>query len=101
MIVGPRGYPPSGDSFSDYSPAHLPFSFDWRVACVWLPQLPLRVAVLQNPAWDGHPLVLGGRPGERRIVSLCSVEAQSAGIRPGLPLREVLTLCPDAIVLQP
>ena len=33
---------------------------DVRVACVWLPQLPLRVAVLQHPAWDGRPLVLGG-----------------------------------------
>jgi protein ImuB len=74
---------------------------DVRVACVWLPQLPLRVEVLRRPAWDGRPLVLGGAPGERKVVQLCSPEAERAGIRPGLPLREVLPLCRDAIVLQP
>jgi DNA polymerase-4/protein ImuB len=74
---------------------------DVRVACVWLPQLPLRVEVLRHPAWDGLPLVLGGAPGERKVVHLCSPEAEVAGIRPGLPLREVVPLCPEAIVLQP
>src|SRR5258708_33101130 len=72
-----------------------------RVACVWIAQLPLRVEVLRHPAWDGRPLVLGGAPGERKIVQLCSPEAEAAGVRPGLPLREVGPLCPDAIVLQP
>jgi DNA polymerase-4/protein ImuB len=74
---------------------------DVRVACVWIAQLPLRVEILRHPAWDGRPLVLGGAPGERKIVHLCSPEAEAAGVRPGLPLREVVPLCPDAIVLQP
>jgi nucleotidyltransferase/DNA polymerase involved in DNA repair len=72
-----------------------------RVACVWIAQLPLRVEVLRHPAWDGRPLVLGGAPGERKVVQLCSPEAEAAGVRAGLPLREVVPLCPDAIVLQP
>ncbi|MBI2323255.1 MAG: DNA polymerase Y family protein, partial [Chloroflexi bacterium] len=72
-----------------------------RVACVWLPQLPLRMEVLRHPAWDGRPLVLAGGPGEGRVVKLCSPEAERAGIRPGLPLREVLALCREAIILQP
>jgi nucleotidyltransferase/DNA polymerase involved in DNA repair len=72
-----------------------------RVACVWIAQLPLRVEVLRHPVWDGRPLVLGGAPGERKVVQLCSPEAEAAGIRPGLPLREVVPLCPEAIVLQP
>jgi nucleotidyltransferase/DNA polymerase involved in DNA repair len=71
------------------------------VACVWLPQLPLRVEVLRRPDLAGRPLVLGGGPGERRLVQLCSPEAEQAGIQPGLPLREVLALCRDAIILQP
>lgn len=73
----------------------------WGVACVWLPQLPLRVEVLRRPALDGLPLVLGGGPGERKIVQRCSPQAERAGIRPGLPLREVLPLCREAVVLQP
>ena len=71
------------------------------IACVWIPQLPLRVEVLRHPAWDGRPLVLGGAPGERKVVQLCSPEAEAAGVRPGLPLREVVPLCPEAVVLQP
>src|SRR5438034_2052714 len=74
---------------------------DVRVACIWIAQLQLRVEVLRHPAWDGRPLVLGGAPGERKIVQLCSPEAEAAGVRPGLPLREVVPLCPNAIVLQP
>jgi protein ImuB len=74
---------------------------DVRVACVWIAQLPLRVEVLRHPAWDGRPLVLGGAPGERKVVQLCSPEAEAAGVRVGLPLREVVPLCPDAVVLQP
>ena len=71
------------------------------IACVWLPQLPLRVEVLRRPNLEGRPLVLGGGPGERRLVQLCSPEAEQAGIQPGLPLREVLALCRDAVILQP
>ena len=78
--------------------AHWP---DVRVACVWLPQLPLRAEVLRRPILDGRPLVLSGAPGERKVVRLCSPEAERAGIRPGLPLREVLVLCPDAVILGP
>src|SRR5438874_12037820 len=74
---------------------------DVRVACVWIAQLPLRVEILRHPAWDGRPLVLGGAPGERKVVQLCSPEAEAAGVKPGLPLREVVPLCPEAIVVQP
>src|SRR4030081_2963698 len=74
---------------------------DVRVACVWIAQLPLRVEILRHPAWDGRPLVLGGAPGERKGVQLCSPEAEAAGVRPGLPLREGVPLCPAAMGLPP
>lgn len=74
---------------------------DTGIACVWLPRLPLRVEVLRRPELEGRPLVLGGGPGERRAVQLCSPEAEWHGIQPGLPLREVFALCRDAVILQP
>lgn len=80
---------------------HASWPEELGVSCVWLPQLPLRVELLRHPAWDGRPLVLGTGPGERKVVRLCSPEAEDAGIRPGLPLREVLSLCRDAIIVQP
>lgn len=74
---------------------------DVRVACVWLPELPLRVEVLRNPKLADRPLVVGGGPGQRHVVGLCSAAAARMGIRPGLPLREVLPLCPNAVILPP
>jgi len=74
---------------------------DVQVACVWLPQLPLRAEILRHPNWHGRPIVMGGGPGDRKVVQLCSPEAEQAGIRPGLPLREVLPLSRATIVLQP
>ncbi|MBM4421648.1 MAG: DNA polymerase Y family protein, partial [Chloroflexi bacterium] len=71
------------------------------VCCVRMPQLALRVEVLRHPAWDGHPLVLGPGRGEPRVVKAASPEAERAGIAPGLPLREVTALAPDAIVVSP
>lgn len=72
-----------------------------KVAAVWLSRLPLRVEVLRHPAWDGRPIVLSGGSGERKVVQLCSPEAERAGIFPGLPLREVLPLSSDAVIVQP
>lgn len=70
------------------------------VACVWLPRLPIRVEILRHPYWDGRPVVLGGGPGERKVVQHCSLEAEQAGVRPGVPLREVRSRCSDAIIRQ-
>lgn len=81
--------------------ARSPLWSEVRVACIWLPQLPIRMEVLRHPEWDGRPLVLGSGSGGGKAVQLCSPEADRAGIHPGLPLREVLALCADAIILQP
>jgi DNA polymerase-4/protein ImuB len=59
------------------------------------------VEVLRKPLLDGRPLVLGSPPGEKKEVLLVSPEAERMGIRVGLPLREVIPLCRDAIVIQP
>ncbi len=74
---------------------------DAVVCCVTLPHLPLRIEVLRHPELDGCPLVLGAAPGERKVVQQCSNEALAAGITPGLPLREVLALCKDAVIVEP
>ncbi|MBV9119798.1 MAG: DNA polymerase Y family protein [Chloroflexi bacterium] len=79
-------------------PRHWP---QGGVACIWLPLLPLRAELLRHPEWRGKPVVMSGGPGDRKVVQLCSPEAERAGIRPGLPLREVLPLSRETIVLQP
>ena len=71
------------------------------IACVRIPNFALRVATLDRPELDGTPLVLGPPPGGRPTVADATPEAVARGIRPGLGLREVVALCPDAIVLAP
>ena len=40
-------------------------------------------------------------PTARPLVDDCTPEATLRGIRPGMPLREVIALCPDAVFIPP
>ncbi len=71
------------------------------IACIAIPHFALRVATLHRPELDGAPLVLGSPAGGRPVVTDATPEAAARGIRPGLGLREVVALCPNAIVLAP
>lgn len=71
------------------------------IACVVVPHFALRVALLARPELDGTPLVLGPPPGARPVVIDATPEAAARGVRPGIGLREVVALCPDAVVLAP
>ena len=71
------------------------------IACVQIPHFALRVALLERPDLDGTPLVLGPPAGARPIVRDATPEAAARGVRPGLGLREVVALCPEAVVLPP
>lgn len=49
-----------------------------------------------HPELKGKPVITGK---ERGIVSAASYEAKACGVKRGVPLHEVKTLCPDAIIL--
>lgn len=71
------------------------------IACINLPNFALRVAVLDRPELDGMSLVLHAPPGARPIVVDCTPEAVAQGIRPGLAIREVSALAPEAVIIHP
>ena len=50
-----------------------------------------------NPALRGKPVIVGGDPGSRGVVSTCSYEARKFGVHSAMPLRTALALCPDGI----
>ena len=54
-----------------------------------------------NPALRGRPVIVGGDPRARGVVSTCSYEARRFGVHSAMPAAQAGKLCPDAIFLRP
>ncbi|MFP4081428.1 MAG: DNA polymerase IV [Candidatus Aminicenantes bacterium] len=58
------------------------------------------VEELLNPSLQGKPVVVGGLPHERGVVSTASYEARKYGVHSGMPLYKAHQLCPHGVFLR-
>lgn len=55
------------------------------------------VEQLDHPEWRGKPVIVGGSPEKRGVVSTCSYEARVYGVRSAMSSAQAKRLCPEAI----
>jgi len=57
------------------------------------------VEQLDNPKFIGKPVIVGGDPKGRGVVSAASYEARKFGVHSAMPMVQAVRLCPHATVL--
>ncbi|MDD7369068.1 MAG: DNA polymerase IV [Berryella intestinalis] len=86
---GRRGHPVKPDLY--------PWGRARAVLLVDLDAFFASVEQLDHPAWRGKPVIVGGSPTRRGVVSTCSYEARAFGVRSAMPSSQAAALCPQAI----
>ncbi|HET7785268.1 MAG TPA: DNA polymerase IV [Myxococcales bacterium] len=70
-----------------------------RICCLDLDTFFVSVERLLDPTLEGKPVIVGGRPGSRGVVTAASYEVRRLGVKSGMSLTEAGRRAPDAIYL--
>src|SRR3954470_3449520 len=70
-----------------------------RLCCLDLDTFFVSVERVLDPSLEGKPVIVGGRPGSRGVVTAASYEVRGLGVKSGMSLVEAGRLAPKAIYL--
>src|SRR6478752_199438 len=70
-----------------------------RICCLDLDTFFVSVERLLDPTLEGKPVVVGGKPGTRGVITAASYEVRRLGVKSGMSLIEAGRLAPDAVYL--
>lgn len=70
-----------------------------RLCCLDLDTFFVSVERLLDPSLEGKPVIVGGKPGQRGVVTACSYEVRKFGVRSGMSMVEAAKLAPNAVYL--
>ena len=70
-----------------------------RICCLDLDTFFVSVERLLDPSLVGKPVVVGGLPGQRGVVTAASYEVRAFGVRSGMSLKNAAQLAPHAVYL--
>ena len=70
-----------------------------RICCLDLDTFFVSVERVLDPSLEGQPVIVGGRPGGRGVVTACSYEVRALGVRSGMSLTDAGRLAPHAVYL--
>lgn len=70
-----------------------------RICCLDLDTFFVSVERLLDPTLEGKPVVVGGKPGSRGVVTAASYEVRRLGVKSGMSLTEAGKRAPNAIYL--
>jgi len=70
-----------------------------RICCLDLDTFFVSVERIFDPSLIGKPVVVGGLPGQRGVVTAASYEVRALGVRSGMSLTQAFELAPHAVYL--
>lgn len=70
-----------------------------RICCLDLDTFFVSVERVLDPSLEDKPVIVGGRPGSRGVVTAASYEVRRHGVKSGMSLIEAARLAPHAIYL--
>ena len=71
------------------------------IACLSIPGLELKAALLRTPTLALRPAALAPEPQGEPLIGPVTAAAEAAGVRPGMRLGEALATCPSLVLVEP